>query len=341
MNSPFDASVNTPQDVFERKRLAAVHPQSWNNPEPSGPYQLVIVGAGPAGLAAAEEAAALGAKVALVERHLLGGTSFNTGSIPSKALLRTASVYAEMRQACRYSALAPGDVQVDFAAVMERVRRIRSHLTHTTSVRRLAAIGVDVFFGHAAFEAPDRINVLGQSVPFQRALIATGARPCVPDVPGLKRAGFLTNATVFDLTELPRRMLVIGGGPLGCELAQAFQRLGCKVTIVQAAPLFLEHEERDAAQTLSDAFARDGIEVRLNTRPTAVRLEGAERVVDLVSDDYRSTVTVDAIFVGVGRQPNVEGLALEAAGVAYDNVAGITVDDQLRTSSRRDRKSVV
>lgn len=331
----FDASVSAPLDAFERKRRAAVSPESWNNPEPAAPYQLVIVGGGAAGLAAADAAAALGARVALIERHMLGGTCFNTGCVPSKSLLRTAGVYAEMRDAARYGAQAPADIAVDFAAAMTRLRRIRSHLTNTTSVRLLVASGVDVFFGNTQFEGADRLSVNGQLLQFEKALIATGARPNVPDIPGLKQAGFLTNATVFDLAELPPRLLVIGGGPLGCELAQAFERLGSKVTIAQNLPLFLEHEERDAAQTLSEAFARDGIEVRLNTRVTEVRMEGAERVVDLVTDDYHSTIRVDAILTGVGRRPNVQGLALEAAGIEFDETLGITVDDHLRTSNAR------
>ncbi|MEO8779914.1 MAG: FAD-dependent oxidoreductase, partial [Rhodanobacter sp.] len=335
MTARFDASTRAPLDTFERKRLDAVSPESWNNPQPSGPYQLVILGAGSAGLAAASAAAALGAKVALIERHMIGGTCFNTGCVPSKTLLRTAAVYAEMRDAARYGAQAPDEIKVDFPAAMSRLRRIRSHLTNTTSVRLLAASGVDVYFGNAQFEGPDRLSVNGQPLTFEKALIATGARPHIPDIPGLRQAGFLTNATVFDLTELPPRLLVIGGGPLGCELAQAFERLGSKVTIVQNMPLFLPHEERDAAQTLSEAFARDGIEVRLNTTASAVRMEGTERVVDLVSDDYHSTIRVDAILTGVGRRPNVQGLALESAGVAYDAEAGITVDDHLRTGNPR------
>ena len=335
MSAEFDASIQTPQDAFERKRLAAVRPDAWNNPEPSGPYQLVIVGAGSAGLAAAQSAAQLGAKVALIERNMIGGTCFNTGCVPSKTLLRTAAVYADMRDAARYGARAPDEIKVDFTAVMARVRRIRSHMTNTMSVRLLAASGVDVYFGNSQFEGADCLKVNGQVLQFEKALIATGARPNVPDIPGLKQAGFLTNATVFDLTELPARLLVIGGGPLGCELAQAFQRLGSKVTIVQNLPLFLQHEERDAAQMLSEAFSRDGIEVRLNTAATAVRVEDGEKVVDLVSDDYHSTIRVDAILTGVGRRPNVQGLALEAAGVAYDETAGITVDDNLRTANPR------
>lgn len=335
MNATFDARTRAPLDAYERKRLEAVSPEAWNNPEPTGPYQLVILGAGSAGLAAASAAAELGVRVALVERHMIGGTCFNTGCVPSKTLLRTAAVYAEMRDAARYGAHTPDDIKVDFSAAMSRLRRIRSHLTNTKSVRLLVASGVDVYFGNTQFEGADRLSVNGQTLTFEKALIATGARPHVPDIPGLKQAGFLTNATVFDLTELPPRLLVIGGGPLGCELAQAFERLGSKVTIVQNLPLFLEHEERDAAQTLSEAFARDGIEVRLNTAVREVRMEGDERVVDLVSDDYHSTVRVDAILTGVGRRPNVEGLALEAAGVDHDDTAGIRVDDHLRTTNPR------
>lgn len=335
MSTRYDASITAPHDDWERERLAAAGPTSWVNPVPDAPYQLVILGAGSAGLAAAEAAAALGARVALVERHLLGGTCFNTGCVPSKSLLRSAAVYAQMRDAARYGAQAPAAITVDFAAAMARLRRIRSHLAGTVSVRHLVQRGVDVFFGNAQFTGPDSLAVNGQPLRFRRAMVATGARPQIPDIPGLKQAGFLTNATVFDLVELPPRLLVIGGGPLGCELAQAFERFGAKVTIVQNMPLFLPHEERDAAQTLSEAFARDGIEVRLNTEVVAIRTEGAEKVVDLVTDDYHSTIRVDAILAGVGRRPNVHGLALEAAGIDYDETAGITVDDHLRTSNRR------
>jgi pyruvate/2-oxoglutarate dehydrogenase complex dihydrolipoamide dehydrogenase (E3) component len=166
-------------------------------------------------------------------------------------------------------------------------------------------------------------------------MIATGARPDTPSIPGLVEAGYLTNENVFDLTELPRRLLVIGGGPLGCELAQAFCRFGAQTTIAQDMPLFLPKEERDAAQILSDAFARDGIEVRLNTEAVRVRVEDGQKLVDLVSDDYKSTVTVDAILAGTGRLPNVEGLNLEAAGVDCDATTGVRVNDFLQTSNPR------
>jgi pyruvate/2-oxoglutarate dehydrogenase complex dihydrolipoamide dehydrogenase (E3) component len=170
---------------------------------------------------------------------------------------------------------------------------------------------------------------------FKKALIATGSRPKTPAIPGLAEAGYLTNESIFDLTALPRRLLVIGGGPLGCELAQSFRRLGSQVIIAQDDPMFLPGEERDAAQILSDALARDGVEIHLNTAAVAVRREGANKIVDLVSDDNKISVSVDEIVTGIGRAPNVEGMNLEAAGVHYDTDSGILVSDYLQTTNRR------
>ncbi len=335
MQQSNDSFSTIPQDVYERERLENVHPSGWRNPQPADRYNLVVVGAGTAGLVAAHAAAALGAKVALIERDLLGGDCLNVGCVPSKAILRTSRLYAEMRAAEHYGAQAPVDVRVDFPALMQRMRGIRARISRADSVRRLSAAGVDVFFGEGRFIRTDALTVDGTRLHFRKAMIATGARPDTPSIPGLIEAGYLTNENVFDLTELPRRLLVIGGGPLGCELAQAFCRFGAQTIIAQAWPMFLPKEERDAAQILSDAFARDGIEVRLNTKVTNVRLEGGQKFVDLVSDDYKSTVVVDAILTGTGRVPNVEGLNLEAAAVDYDTVTGIRVDDFLRTSNPR------
>jgi pyruvate/2-oxoglutarate dehydrogenase complex dihydrolipoamide dehydrogenase (E3) component len=324
-----------PRDAAERARLANVHPSEWRNPAPAARYDLVVVGGGTAGLVAAHAAVARGAKVALVERHLLGGNCLNIGCVPSKALIRTSRLYAEMRQAERFGAQTPADIRVDFAALMQRMRDIRARISRTSSAPELVAAGVDVFFGQAHFSGPDALQVDGVTLRFRKALIATGARPDTPSIPGLGAAGYLTNASVFNLTELPRRLLVIGGGPLGCEMAQAFCRFGAQTTIVQHWPLFLPREERDAAQILSDAFARDGIEVRLNTEVVNVRVEAGQKIVELLSDDYRSSIEVDAILTGTGRVPGVEGLGLEAAGVDYDRACGVHVDDFLRTSNRR------
>jgi pyruvate/2-oxoglutarate dehydrogenase complex dihydrolipoamide dehydrogenase (E3) component len=328
-------SPTTPQDAFERKRLDNVHPSGWRNPVPARCYNLVVVGAGTAGLVAAHAAAALGAKVAVIERALLGGDCLNAGCVPSKALLRTSRLYAEMRNAEQYGAQVPADIRVDFPAVMQRMRGIRARISLADSVRRLSAAGVDVFFGEARFTGSDVVTVDGAKLRFSKALIATGARPDTPSIPGLAEAGYLTNENVFDLTALPRRLLVIGGGPLGCELAQAFCRFGAQTLIAQSKPMFLPQEERDAAQILSDAFARDGIDVRLNTEAVDVRVEDGQKLVELVREDSRSTVAVDAILTGTGRLPNVTGLNLEAAGVDYDAATGIRIDDFLQTSNPR------
>jgi pyruvate/2-oxoglutarate dehydrogenase complex dihydrolipoamide dehydrogenase (E3) component len=240
-----------------------------------------------------------------------------------------------MRNAGRYGAQVPADIRVDFGAVMQRMRGIRARISRVDSVNRLVTAGVDVFFGTARFTGSDTLAVDSIKLRFKKAMIATGARPDTPTIPGLAEAGFLTNENIFDLTQLPRRLLVIGGGPLGCELAQAFCRFGAQTVIAQIHPLFLPKEERDAAQLLSDAFGRDGIDVRLNARAVGVRVERGEKIAELVSDDYKSSVTVDAILTGVGRRPNVEGLELEAAGVDYDKSDGIRVDDFLRTSNPR------
>ena len=327
--------MSAPHDACERERLANVRPPGWHNPQPAARYKLVVIGAGPAGLVAAKGAAALGARVALVERDLIGGDCLNVGCVPSKALIRTARLYAEMRNAAHYGTRAPDDVQVDFAAAMARMRRLRSRISRWDSIDGLAGAGIDVFLGPGRFVSGDTVDVDGARLRFDKVVIATGSRPDMPDIPGLDKVELLTNENIFDLTELPKRLLVVGGGPLGCELAQAFSRFGAATIIAQDMPLFLPKEERDAAQLLSDAFARDGLEVRLNTRVTDVRVEHGEKIVDMVSDDYRSSVPVDAVLVGVGRVPNVEGLELQKAGVELDEHGSVRVDDFLRTSNRR------
>jgi pyruvate/2-oxoglutarate dehydrogenase complex dihydrolipoamide dehydrogenase (E3) component len=240
-----------------------------------------------------------------------------------------------MRDAQDFGGQVPGDIGIGFAAVMERMRRVQAHLSRADSARRLSEAGVEVYFGEARFTGPATIEVAGETLRFKKALIATGARPQTPLIPGLAEAGYLTNENVFNLTVCPRRFLVIGGGPLGCELAQAFSRFGSQVIIAQNDPMFLPKEERDAAQILSDSLARDGIEIHLNTTVVAVRKEGGQKIVELESDGGAFSVSVDEILAGIGRSPNVEGLDLEAAGVRYDTENGIRVDDFLRTSNKR------
>ena len=332
-NEPLSSSERS--NDFDRRELLNVHPPDWKNPEPVDRYTMVVIGAGPAGLLTALDAAKLGAKVAIIERDRFGGACFNVGCIPSKAIIRTSRLYAEMRNAENFGAQVPTGIRVDFPAVMERMRRIRARISRRVSAHRLSSAGVDVYFGEARFAAPDAVEVEGKTLRFKRALVASGARPLPPSIPGIAEAGYLTNENVFDLTECPPRLLVLGGGPLGCELAQAFCRLGSQISIVQNDPMFLGNEERDAAQILSAALARDGIGIHLNTEAVNVRMDQNQKIVDLVSDDYKFSLTVDAILVGIGSAPNVERMNLEGAGVKYDKDAGIATNDYLQTSNPR------
>jgi pyruvate/2-oxoglutarate dehydrogenase complex dihydrolipoamide dehydrogenase (E3) component len=323
-----------PDDAHNRRLVENVHPPTWTNPRPSGRYNLVVLGAGTAGLVSAVGAAGLGARVAIVERHLMGGDCLNVGCVPSKGVLRASRAAAAVRGAGAYGVRIAGPIEVDFGAAMERMRRLRSGISHNDSAHRLAKLGVDVYFGDAHFVAPDEVDVAGATLRFSRAVIATGGRPSSPPVPGLAEAGFLTNETVFSLTELPRRLVVIGAGPIGCELAQAFRRFGSEVTVVSLDPRLLPREDEDAAAVLAGRFEREGIVLRLGARLVRVeRRDGAKRVV-FVRDGREEEAAGDELLVAAGRAPNVEGLRLEDAGVAFGR-AGVAVDDRLRTSNRR------
>ncbi|GAB4254836.1 MAG: mercuric reductase [Acidobacteriota bacterium] len=321
-----------PDDEHNRRLEARVHPAAWRNPEPADRYHLVVLGAGTAGLVTAAAAAGLGARVALVERHLMGGDCLNVGCVPSKALLRAARAAAEVRRSREFG-IAAGEAAVDFPAVMERLRRIRADLSRHDSVRRFQELGVDVFLGEGRFVAPDVLEVAGKRLRFHRAVIATGARAAVPPIPGLAEAGFLTNETVFELTEQPRRLAVIGGGPIGCELAQAFARLGTAVFLFEAGARILSRDDSEAAEVVAAALRRDGLALHAGARIEKVERRG--RVRRLFVAGAEDPQEVDAVLVGAGRLPNVEGLGLEAAGVDFDTRAGIRVDARLRTSNPR------
>jgi pyruvate/2-oxoglutarate dehydrogenase complex dihydrolipoamide dehydrogenase (E3) component len=295
----------------------------------------VVIGAGTAGLVTAAGAAGLGAKVALVEKHLLGGDCLNVGCVPSKAVIRSSRAEFDASNLGPFGVRPAASAQVDFPAVMERMRKLRSDLSPHDSAQRFAKLGVDVFLGEARFSGPDAVEVAGKSLRYKRAVIATGARPTQPPIPGLAEAGYLTNETVFSLTERPARLAVIGGGPIGCELAQAFQRLGSQVHVFHKNAHLLDREDMDAAALVQKAFIREGVGVRLNAKITRVERNGSEKRICFEALGKEETIAVDEILAGAGRAPIVEGLNFEAAGVQYDARKGVHVNDCLQTTNPR------
>ncbi len=324
----------TPGDAHDERLLAQVHPPDWVNPLPSGRYNLVAIGGGTAGLVAAVGAAGLGAKVALIERHLLGGDCLNFGCVPSKALIRSARVARDMTAAVTYGFRGTINGRFDFAAVMERVRSLRTEISHHDSAARLKQLGVDVFLGQASFTGRKCLSVAGQKLEFSRAVIATGTRPLEPPVEGLCQLGYLTNETVFELTELPRTLIVLGGGPIGCELAQAFRRLGSEVHLIDHRPRILPKEDPQAAEAIQKRLESEGVHLYLGCRASSAKQLGPSKSLVIQQGDEKQVLIGDQILVAIGRRPAVEGLELAAAGIEA-NERGVVVNDFLQTTNRR------
>ncbi len=322
-----------PWDDHNRALVDNVRPPHWRNPQPAGRYNLVVIGAGSAGLVSAAGAAGFGAKVALIERHLLGGDCLNVGCVPSKALVRAARAYTSVRDASEFGVDVPAGTQVNFPDVMTRMRRLRAAISPVDSADRFQKLGVDVYFGQAIFSGRDSIQVGGQTLQFKRAVIATGARAAKPPIPGLDGVGYLTNESVFSLTQLPKRLAVIGAGPIGCELAQAFARFGSAVILIDLAPGILPNEDRNAAEIVAQSLARDGIRIFVGAQNLRLSRQAEGKQLTLESQGRPVEIIVDEIFVGTGRAANVEGLGLEIAGVQFDP-SGVHVDARLRTTNR-------
>jgi pyruvate/2-oxoglutarate dehydrogenase complex dihydrolipoamide dehydrogenase (E3) component len=334
-NSEFERITVLPMDEYNQKLVANVHPENWVNPQPAECYDLVVIGAGTAGLVVAAGAAGLGLglKVALIEKHLMGGDCLNVGCVPSKALIRSSRVVGEIGKAKNLGVNISQNYGVDFATVMARLRKIRAGISHHDSATRFKNLGVDVFLGGGKFASNNTIDVDGQILKFKKAVIATGARAVKPAIRGIEEAGFLTNENVFSLIQKPDKLAVIGGGPIGCELAQAFRRLGCEVTLFHNSSHILNKEDPEAAEILQKVLTDEGINLILNCQlEEVVKVTEGKRLY-FSANGNRDSVTVNEILVGAGRAPNVEGLNLEAVGVEYDQKHGVKVNDYLQTTN--------
>lgn len=337
-HDPTTFAAVQPLDAHNRRLLETVHPPLWKDPvPPRDGYQLVVIGAGTAGLVTAAIAAGLGARVALIERELMGGDCLNVGCVPSKAMIAAARA---SHAAWTQDASVDGDASSSdggeaFRAAVERMRRIRADLSPVDGAKRFQDdLGVDVYLGDARFVADDAVEVGGARLKFLRAVIATGGRAAVPDVPGLADSGYLTNQTFYSLTERPGHLAILGGGPIGCEMAQAVARLGGRVTIIETGGRLLKNDDPDAARIVAEALQRDGVEVLTEARVDSVSGRAGSASLRVTQGGAGRTIDATHVLVATGRAPNVEGLGLEQAAVEADE-HGIAVDDRMRTSNPR------
>ena len=321
-------------DRYDQQLIDNCHPPGWVNPTPARKYNLVVIGAGTAGLVSAAGAAKLGAKVALIERNLMGGDCLNVGCVPSKAIIRAARAVVDSRNGAEFGLHSNSQPEINFAAAMERMRRLRAEISAHDSVDRFRKLGVDVYIGNGRFIGPSTIEIDGTRLEFSRAIIATGARAAELPIAGLADAGYYTNETIFTFTELPRRMVVIGAGPVGCELAQCFQRFGCQVTVITDGAQILPKEDHDAAAVLRQRLSREGVRIITSGIIQQVSSNGSGKRVSVATDGTTHEVECDAILVSVGRKPNLEGLELDIAAVDYTS-QGVVVDNRLRTTNPR------
>ncbi len=293
----------------------------------SGIYNLVVIGAGTAGLVTAAGTASLGGRVALIERNKMGGDCLNFGCVPSKALISSARLAQHMRKASTWG-LRNQEPQFEFHEVMERMRSRRAKIAPNDSEERFESLGVDVFRGEAHFISPHEVEVDGQRLRARNFVIATGSRATIPKIAGLDSVPFFTNETIFDeLNEKPESMIILGGGPIGCELGQAFSRLGVKITVVHNGDQLLPPEDRDVAEFMQERFRAEGIDVRLRAKTNRVRSENGR----VILETNEGELDAETLLIATGRTPNIEQLNLAAAGVKHTK-HGVEVNDYMQTS---------
>ncbi|MFB9885800.1 FAD-dependent oxidoreductase [Balneatrix alpica] len=310
---------------LQRKRLY----QGFSQPEQFD-YNLVAIGAGSAGLVTTYIGAAVQAKVALVEKHRMGGDCLNTGCVPSKALIRSARFVAECQRA-RELGMQSAEAQFDFAEVMERVQQVIKEVEPHDSVERYSSLGVECIQGEARITSPWTVEVNGRTLRTRNIVIATGARPFVPEITGIEQVQPLTSDTVWNLRELPKRLLVLGGGPIGCELAQCFARLGSQVIQVERNSRLQHREDEEVSALVEQRFREEGIELHLQAEVVAFRVQEGEKQALLQSQGQQQWLGFDQVLVVLGRRANVKGFGLEELGIEAGPRGTLEVDEYLRT----------
>ncbi|THB74159.1 MAG: mercuric reductase [Gammaproteobacteria bacterium] len=321
-----DINHDYPGKEFDDQWKQFVFPKNYVNPEPKSRYHLVVIGAGPAGLITAIAAAGLGAKVALIEKNAMGGDCLNVGCVPSKALIHQAKISKCMGEDTQNAHLSP----LLFSQAMSWVREVRFDISEHDSVKRYTEAGVDVFLGDAKYADEQTIVVGDKQLNTKKSVICTGARASVIPFEGLEDTGYLTNENVFDIKDRPESIALIGAGPIGCELAQAFNRLGTKVYLLDAASRILPREDIRASEILSEVLLEEGVVVKTGANIQKVFKTDSKKA---ISFDNNETIEIDEIVCALGRLPNIEGLELDKIGVETDPRAGIKVNDKLQTSN--------
>lgn len=318
-----------PLDIHNAVLLDNVSPMDWKNPEQPDDfvYDVVAIGGGAGGLVTSEEANARGFKAALIEKHMNGGDCLNVGCVPSKALLRSAKAIREARQ-CAELGVEVNFQSVNFGKIMERMRARRAEIAPVDSFQGAQNRGTDMYFGEARFSGRNSLTVAGKTLNFRKAVIATGGSALVPPIPGLEGTPFLTNASLYNLTELPKSMLIIGAGPIGSEMAQAFSLFGSKVTVV--ADAFLPREDASASAVVREALSRDGVKFDLSSK--IIKVEYSEGVFRVFTSSQEVPHEAEALLVSAGRKPNLE-VDLDKADVKFDVRTGVIVNEFLQTSN--------
>eukprot|EP00854_Cymbomonas_tetramitiformis_P008559 gene8559-10159_t len=331
-----------PYDDENIALLDLVHPVEWEDPltPPDFVYDLVAIGAGAGGLVSAKQSARRGFKSALIEKHLAGGDCLNIGCVPSKALIRCARAIKEVQRCSEFGIELSGKPKVNFGAIMERMRKIRVKIAPADSHAATTGVGAAMYQGEGRFTGRNTIQINGKTIRFRKAVVATGGSAFIPDIPGLAEAPYHTNASLFNLTELPERMVVIGAGPVGLEMAQAFAAFGSQVTVLQRGVDILPKEDVDAAKMIRKALEEDGVKfiTGVTYKRVSVQLplpaSGHPKLtIEIDVDGKKQELPCSVLLVAAGRRPNVNGLGLEAAGVKYDAKKGVYISDTLQTSN--------